>query len=373
MIVIIPSSRTVTLSYLTPLIDSGARFIVVDDTHGSIKIDHPQFEVYTWQDRGRLLGPNEIAIPRGNGACRNLGFYIAWKEAEDDEIIIALDDDCVVESGEFIQGIESILTTAEKPVASGLGRHFNIFDLFENIELKILFPRGFPYSQRVGYNPWTFENTVSGNVLFNVGLWRGEPDINAIDRSTQKSLNCPDARLVCKSVIVPPGVLISACAGNIHFRRAVIPAIYQLPMPVEVMPGWGINRYGDIWGGFILKMLMDLREELMSVGKPMVYHLRVGSVEENTRKEHLGQLVNEEFLDLLDEIRNTIEPANYLDMMAQLQQEFRRSAPSSTPILRFYLAMLDQNLGAWISALRSEQRGGWLKNESHMGTDRDFG
>ncbi len=358
MIVIIPSCRTVTLSYLTPLIDRGARFIIVDDTQGSIEINHPQFEVYNWQDRTRLLGANEIAIPRGNGACRNLGLYIAWKEADDDEIIIALDDDCVVESAEFIEQVQSILTNTKKPSASGLGRHFNIFDLFENSELQSLFPRGFPYSRRLGYIPWTFESTVSGEVLFNVGLWRGEPDINAIDRVTRQRTRFPDARLNCKSVIVPPGVLISACAGNIQFRRAVIPAIYQFPMPVEIMPEWEINRYGDIWGGFILKTLMDLREEFMSIGEPMVHHLRVGAVTENTRKEHLGHLVNEEFLNLLDEVRNTIERANYLDMMTQLQQEFRRLAPSTTPILRFYLTKFAKSLEAWISALRSATRFG---------------
>jgi len=357
MIVIIPSCRTIALNYLTPLIDRGARFIIVDDSHGSIKIDHPQFEVYNWQDRRKLLGPNEAAIPRGNGGCRNLGFYIAWKEADDDEIIIALDDDCVVESAEYIEQVESILTNSAKPSASGLGRHFNIFDLFENSELQTLFPRGFPYSRRLGYSPRTFENTVCGEVLFNVGLWRGEPDINAIDRVTQQRTRFPDARLNCKSVIVPTGMLISACAGNIQFRRAVIPAIYQLLMPVEIMPEWEINRYGDIWGGFIFKTLMDLREEFMSIGEPMVHHLRVGAVTENARKEHLGHLVNEEFLNLLDEVRNTIERANYLDMMTQLQQEFRRLASSTTPILRFYLTTLDKSLEAWISTLRSEQRG----------------
>ena len=356
MIVIIPTCRTITLNYLTPLIDEGARFIIVDDSYGSVKIDHPQFEVYNWQDRRRLLGPNEVAIPRGNGGCRNLGFYVAWKEADDDEIIIALDDDCVVESREFIEKVESILGYAEKPYALGFGQHFNIFDLFENSELQSLFPRGFPYSQRLGYNPRVFDESVSREVLFNVGLWTGEPDINAIDRIGRQCTTFPDVRLNCKSVIVPPGVLISACAGNIQFRRAIIPAIYQLTMPVEIMPQWDINRYGDIWGGFILKMLMDLRQEFMSVGEPMVHHLRLGAIAENARKEHLGHLVNEEFLGLLDEVCNNIDRTTYLEMMVQLQQEFRRLAPSATPILRLYLPKLDESMGAWISALRSERR-----------------
>ena len=38
MIVVIPSNREITLSYLTPLIDDGAQFIIVDDTPGTIPL-----------------------------------------------------------------------------------------------------------------------------------------------------------------------------------------------------------------------------------------------------------------------------------------------------------------------------------------------
>jgi hypothetical protein len=104
MIVVIPSNRSINLDYLRPLIDSGARFVVVDDSPGSIRIDHPQFRVFNWGDRERLLGDRQLAIPRRNGACRDLGFVVAWKEADDDEIVVALDDDCVVQERDFGPG-----------------------------------------------------------------------------------------------------------------------------------------------------------------------------------------------------------------------------------------------------------------------------
>lgn len=56
MLVVIPTSRSVSFEYLKPLIDFGARFIVVDDSDGSVKIDHPQFSTYTWKDQDRMLG-----------------------------------------------------------------------------------------------------------------------------------------------------------------------------------------------------------------------------------------------------------------------------------------------------------------------------
>jgi hypothetical protein len=55
MLIVIPSSRSVSLEYLQPIIDFGARFIIVDDSESSIKIDHPQFTVYTWKDQDSIL------------------------------------------------------------------------------------------------------------------------------------------------------------------------------------------------------------------------------------------------------------------------------------------------------------------------------
>ena len=71
MIVIIPSNRAINLNYLTPLIDRGVRFIVVDDSEGSITVDHPQFEVYNWGDRKKMLGALDIGYPKRNGSSRD--------------------------------------------------------------------------------------------------------------------------------------------------------------------------------------------------------------------------------------------------------------------------------------------------------------
>ena len=94
--------------YFEPLIDFGARFIIVDDSEGKVRVDHPQFTVFTWQDQARMLGKDVIAIPRRNGACRDFGFFIAWRESADGEIVIALDDDCKVEEPDFGQSVPAM-------------------------------------------------------------------------------------------------------------------------------------------------------------------------------------------------------------------------------------------------------------------------
>lgn len=69
--IVVPSNRTIRMSYLSPLIDNGVRFIVVDDSEGTIEIDQPQFEVYDWGDRRRMLGKLDIGYPKRNGASRD--------------------------------------------------------------------------------------------------------------------------------------------------------------------------------------------------------------------------------------------------------------------------------------------------------------
>ena len=336
LIVVIPSARSISLEYLTPLIDAGARFIVVDDSEGTIDISHPQFAVYTWKDQDRLLGDRVHAIPRGNGACRDFGFYIAWRESDPGEIVIALDDDCLVDDADFAAHVEAALEPGARPQAAGEGRHFNILDCYSNAENDI-FPRGFPYSARADYRPWTFDGQASGDVQFNLGLWRGIFDVNAVDKLRGPRYEYQDAELSSASVVIPDGALVSVCSMNMQFRRELIPAAYQLLMNVEVMPGWVIDRYGDIWGGFILKTLMDARGDRMSVGGPMIRHLKEGSYERNIWQEHVCHLVNDEFVGIVLAARASVRSGDYVSMAAQFWEHVEAQLSHCSAILRRYL------------------------------------
>ena len=350
MLVVIPSNRALSLRHFAPLIDSGARFIVVDDSPGTLNIDHPQFSIYTWNDQDRMLGPDRIAIPRGNGACRDFGFFIAWRESDPGEIVVALDDDCVVESADFPQWVEYTLSDTPRPVGVGAGPHFNILDCYQNVEDNI-FPRGFPYSHRATYEKWAFAGASSGEVKFNVGLWREIFDVNAIDKIRGPRYTYPSADLRHASVVVPAGALISACSMNMQFRREMIPAAYQLLMNVEVMPGWVVDRYGDIWGGFILKTLMDINGDLMAVGGPMIRHLKEGAHDRNIWQEHVCHLLNDEFIALLARARTQITPGDYVTMMRHLADILDRERERCSVLLQRYLDRQVPAVNAWARIL----------------------
>lgn len=350
MIVIVPSNRNLNIGYLEPLIEHGARFIIVDDSEGSIKIDHPAFEVYTWKDRRRMLGALDDGFPKRNGACRDFGFYLAWQQGETDEIIIALDDDCEIDSPNFGLQVEAALSPTNRPLWQGSGRHANILELYKNVP-QDLYPRGFPYSSRFEHIPWEASGTTSERPLFNLGLWSDAFDVNAVDKIVGPKWRHPDVKLHHHSMAIPPGVLISVCSMNMQFRKSVLPAVFQLPMHVEVMPNWVIDRYGDIWGGFILKLLMDRRGDLMTVGEPMIAHRKAGDLKKNIWQEHIAHMINDEFIELIFAAAEEVVPGDYIEMMANLRDGLERRKQTRTPILAAYLEHLLISMECWLTAL----------------------
>lgn len=354
MIVVIPSNRHVELSYLQPIIDSGARFIVVDDSDGRISIDHPAFRVVNWKDRKRLLGSRDEYFPRRNGACRDVGFWLAWQESDPGEVIVALDDDCRVSDLDFGPRVEAALAPAPRPVATCASEHLNILDLYAGNEPR-LFPRGFPYSARVDSERPQIDGETGAAPAFSLGLWQGVFDINGVDKVTGRQWSFPDARLEHPAVVVAPGKLVSVCSMNMQFRRELIPAVFQLPMHVEVIPDGVIDRYGDIWGGFVLKTLMDVRGDAMAVGEPMIDHLKAGDHVRNIWQESLAHQVNDEFLDLLGQARAELVADDYLPMMGQLTELLCARAPRCSPLLRKYFDTLVPSLDAWVNALAEHQ------------------
>jgi hypothetical protein len=351
MIIVVPSNRSVSLDYLAPLIDAGARFVVVDDSPGTITVDHPSFRIYTWEDRKRMLGDADEWFPRRNGACRDFGFYVAWHESDDDEIIVALDDDCEVTSQNFFAEVTDALTARQRPVLGEGMRHLNILDLYAGTPDN-LFPRGFPYECRGAYQRASVgEATNAAAPIFNLGLWTDAFDVNGIDKISGPQWRWPEVDLAIPSAAIAPGALVSVCSMNMQFRRKVTPAVYQLPMHVPVLPHWMIDRYGDIWGGFILKMLVDRAGDTLTVGAPMIGHRKAGDMQRNIWQEHIAHMVNQEAIEIFS-LSAEVAPADYLTMMAEFTENVAARAGGASGMLRPYLEHLVPCLRTWCTALK---------------------
>lgn len=177
MIVIIPSIRELNDDFLGPLLNTEHRIIVVDDS-GEERIR--SLQILTYADRRRMLGPLENCIPQKNGACRDFGLLVAYWEAEEDEVIVCLDDDCQVFSSYAAEAIASLGYKESLPLAKTQHRFYNLLDLYQTPQQ--VFPRGFPYEERGRKVDYDYSDTISGNVVFNLALWQGVFDVNAIDK-----------------------------------------------------------------------------------------------------------------------------------------------------------------------------------------------
>ncbi len=65
----------------------------------------------------------------------------------------------------------------------------------------------------------------------------------------------------------------------------------------------------------------------MVVGEPMINHIKEGNYERNIWQEHVSHLINDEFIELLLHVKDSIEPADYLEMMKALTQPLWTESP----------------------------------------------
>jgi len=350
MIVVIPTNRSINLKYLRPLVEAHARFIVVYDGESGPPPPLPGFQVFDWDARRRVLGSHDEWFPRRSGACRDLGLLLAWREAAPGETVVALDDDCEVPAG-FASEVERTLSSQVRPILGVEGRHLNVLDLYDRIP-RGLFPRGFPYSARADYAQATSSAETSDAPVFNVGLWQDAFDVNAIDKFSGAEWRFPEAKLRRKSVILARGNLVSVCSMNMQMRREVIPGIFQFPMYVEVIDHFVIDRYGDIWGGFLFKLLADRKGDPIAAGGPMIAHRKAGDARRNAWQEHLAHLVNDELIALLVESAADVRAGTYLEMMEEVAAELARRADGCSVLLRRYCGFLAASMTHFTAALR---------------------
>jgi hypothetical protein len=118
------------------------------------------------------------------------------------------------------------------------------------------FSRGFPYHYRTGYREITSFMDKDAEVIFNMGLWHGVPDVNTNDyEKPWDAYRCPDG--ITQS-------FMPLCSMNICFKSDIVPAYMQIPL----------DRYDDIMSGYILQKIIQRTKKYIAFGHPNVMHLR---------------------------------------------------------------------------------------------------
>jgi len=220
-------------------------------------------------------------IPEKTSACKSYVVLKAWNAGC--RKIFCLDDDCLP-----IKGLHTI------PV------HRLKLDMkMDNsvcVTIDKLRPRGMPYLPKVP-------------VMLSHGLWNGIPDIDAI---TQVS-GLPYYEI--KEGIIPRGALFPFSGMNWACNREVMPLMY---FGVQG-PRWRVDRFDDIWCGFIAKKVMDHLRMAVWSGKPCINHVRASDVFVNLEKEAPGYRMNNEFYEFLFDL--TIKGETPLECMKHVGEK----------------------------------------------------
>ncbi|OGM12639.1 hypothetical protein A2V80_01695 [Candidatus Woesebacteria bacterium RBG_16_39_8b] len=243
--------------------------IVEDNQSKKFKITQENVIHYSWKDIDKDLKDASWIVPRRTAAIRSYGFYKAYQLKPD--IVITLDDDCYPLDKDFVEKHNYYLSQS---AATRWTQH-------AQSHLKM---RGFPI------------NLKRRPCVLNLGLWANVPDLDGV---TQKANS--DVRLESQSFnfSLALGQYAPISSMNIAFKPQIIPAFYFLLMGTS----WEFDRFDDIWGGIIIKKIIDHLGFSISGGEPFVWHDKASNPEVNIKKEATGLKVNEYFWQAVDRIK----------------------------------------------------------------------
>jgi reversibly glycosylated polypeptide/UDP-arabinopyranose mutase len=271
---VIPSNRPALLAEFlkawAPVKDWDETIIVFDGPEAPKIQDADGCQMYDWAAIDRELGDDAWIVSRKNAGLRIFG-YLKVAEA-DANVITTLDDDCRPIPGEgLLKGHSDNLRSTPAWVSSD----------------RNLVARGVPYRNRGGL----------GNVMLNVGLWRGVGDYDA-PRSLVDAADLKEFVPSSGSRVAPRDQYIPISTMSLAFRVEALPLMY-LPLMGEGQP---YDRFDDIWGGIIAKRVCDHLGWSITIGQPIVDHRRASDPFCNLEKEAAGIRRNETFWKEVDAI-----------------------------------------------------------------------
>jgi hypothetical protein len=119
----------------------------------------------------------------------------------------------------------------------------------------------------------------------------------------------------------------SRCGMNTAFAAELTPAYFFLPD--LWVNGWQLSRHDDIWGGYLVKKLMDRRGDLFAFGHPVVEHTKQTRLERVVVLEQWMHLMSMGFYDIVDAASAEVTVGGYTEMFAEFVDEYDRQVASS--------------------------------------------
>ena len=307
--------------------------IVIDDSDGRLTPPpRDNVRMFDYAAQREVMGRHYDANPHKSAATRNFGHYLAYSEGYD--VIIALDYDCRTRDGWLDEHLDCIGDVTDADALAGAW--------INPINAPGFYARGYPYEYRNPDASVMTPTTASGRVQLNIGVWDNVLDLNGIDKIQAEPPAEPG--LYGDRNPVATGN-IPVCGMNTAFAAEVTPAYFFLP-DVWVNGTWRLSRHDDIWGGYVLKRLLDVRGDLVTFGRPIVEHTRQSKLERVMVLEQWMHLMSMPFYDIVDAAAGRVDSGSYAAMFAHFAEEYERQIDKSTDPAH-YLAVY-RELGVWM-------------------------
>jgi hypothetical protein len=299
-------------------------------------------------------------IPHRTDACRSFGYIIA--AFKDVDVIITYDDDNWAlnfkeNDFDYLGAHDVVNSYLKEPEISSTNGWFNTISMLVTDPPNNIYARGYPYSKR-GSDQYCYKPS-EGDVMVNVGLWIGNPDVDAITILGEGSMNgLPITKTIglksYKRVLLSKDTFAPINTANTAYSIKLLPIIYDTFQGAYVGE-LKLDRFGDIWSNlFIEKILMHTGGRI-SVGLPLVEHRReLRNTFEDFMKEFWGIMVSERLFSIMNEIdiKSKSYSDAYIEFISHLKNhvDFLSFGKES---LQKYLNKLLDSMKLWVELLDS--------------------
>ena len=285
---------------------------------------------YSDEDQEKLGYKSSEIIGWNKTRRRNIALLEAIKYEAD--IIITIDDDNIPLDDNYFHDFIAILS---KPytglkVSSNTG-WFNVGDFM----VPRVYHRGFPYHLRHEKIDYQISFARGVKIGIAAGMWFGDPDINAMERITNRPTVHQFSEILHKGIILDNTHFAPIDSQNTAYVRELAP----LMMVIE-----GVGRYNDIWASYIAERVMMTTDYCCHFGKPFVWQERnPHNLWQNLKDEIFGMEHTPRFCE--DLLAAELGEGTTLDKLEHLYEHLKE---------KDYLPPVVYELGkAWCQDVRS--------------------
>jgi hypothetical protein len=296
------------------------------------------------------LGASDF-VPWNSDNRRNVAYLLAWMS--DAEYVVSIDDDNLPIGREMLS--RHAVVTAERSLQTVVGCDSGWFNPCDMLEFEgacsRVFARGYPYSRRRPEQDEALAELAEVPVRMNAGLWRGDPDVDAVTRLAVG----PVVRSVRRDpVVLERNTWAPVNTQNTAVHRDVLPAYWFVRMG-QRMFGHQLDRFGDIFSGYFAQACAKHLGHAVRFGDPITWHVRNRHVLlQDLQKELPGILLLEDLAEWLRECKlegSTYSEA-YLSLSHMLEEGAnQREAIARTADARRFLHETALGMRRWVELL----------------------